>query len=29
MQTTYEQEAEGMGRPKTQTLRLYNKRKKR
>ena len=29
MQTTYEQEAEGMRRPKTQTLRLYNQRTKR
>ena len=29
MQTTYEKEAEGMGRPKTQTLRLCNQRTKR
>ena len=29
MQTTYEQEAEGMWRPKTQTLRLCNQRTKR
>ena len=29
MQTTYEQEAVGMGRPKTQPLRLCNQRTKR
>ena len=29
MQTTYEQEAVGMGRPKTQTLRLCNQHTKR